>query len=41
MTMQTANRRKKEIKRYIKYLKLEVGGVKTYTHVFVVQLIPY
>ena len=36
MTMQTTNRGKEELQRCVEYLELEVGGVKTYAHVFVV-----
>jgi len=41
MTMQTANGGKEEIQGCVEYLELKVGGVKTYTHVFVVQSAPY
>jgi len=41
MTMQTANEGKEEMQGCVEYLKLEVGGVKTYTHAFVVQIAPY
>ena len=41
MTMQTANGGKEEMQGYVEYLELEVGGVKTYTHAFVVQIVPY
>ena len=41
MTMQTTNRGKKELQGCVEYLKLKVGGVKTYAHAFVVQLAPY
>jgi len=41
MTMQTANGRKKEMQGCMEYLELEVGGVKTYAHAFVVQSAPY
>jgi len=35
--MQTANRGKEELQGCVEYLELEVGGVKTYAHAFVVQ----
>ena len=35
--MQTVNGGKEELQGYVEYLELEVGGVKTYAHVFVVQ----
>jgi len=35
--MQTANGGKKELQGCVEYLELEVGGVKTYAHAFVVQ----
>jgi len=41
MTIQTANERKEEMQGCVEYLELEVGGVKTYAHAFVVQLAPY
>ena len=41
MTMQIANGGKEEMQGCIEYLELEVGGVKTYAHAFVVQSIPY
>ena len=41
MTMQTANGGKEELQGCVEYLELEVGGVKTYTHIFVVQSAPY
>ena len=41
MMMQTANRGKEELQRCVEYLELEVRGVKTYTHAFVVQSAPY
>ena len=41
MTMQTANGGKKEMQGCVEYLELEVGGVKTYAHAFVVQIAPY
>jgi len=41
MTMQTENGGKEEMQGCVEYLKLKVGGVKTYTHAFVVQLVPY
>ena len=41
MTMQTANREKEEMQGCVEYLKLEIGGVKTYAHAFVVQIAPY
>jgi len=36
MTIQIANRGKKEMQGYIEYLELEVEGVKIYVHAFVV-----
>jgi len=36
MMMQTMNGGKEELQRCVEYLELEVGGVKTYAHVFVV-----
>lgn len=41
MTIQTANGRKEEIQGCVEYLELEVRGVKTYAHTFVVQLALY
>jgi len=41
MTMQTANRGKEEMQGCVEYLELEVRGVKTYAHAFVVQIAPY
>jgi len=41
MTMQIANRRKKKLQRCVEYLELEVRGVKTYVHAFMVQSVPY
>jgi len=41
MTMQTANGGKEELQGCVEYLELEVGGVKTYAHAFVVQSAPY
>jgi len=41
MTMQTANGGKEEMQGCMEYLELEVGGVKTYAHAFVVQSAPY
>ena len=41
MTMQTANGEKEEMQGCVEYLKLEIGGVKTYAHAFVVQIAPY
>jgi len=41
MTMQTANGGKEEMQGCVEYLELEVGGVKTYAHAFVVQIAPY
>ena len=41
MTIQIANRGKKEMQEYMEYLELEVEGVKMYVHVFVVQSAPY
>ena len=41
MTMQIANGGKEEIQGCMEYLELEVRGVKTYAHVFVVQSAPY
>jgi len=37
----TANRGKKEMLGCIEYLELEVEGVRTYVHAFVVQSAPY
>jgi len=39
--MQIANGGKEELPGYVEYLELEVEGVKTYAHVFVVQSAPY
>jgi len=39
--MQTANGGKEKLQGCVEYLKLEVGGVKTYAHAFVVQSAPY
>ena len=39
--MQTANSEKKELQGYVEYLELEVEGVRTYAHAFVMQLAPY
>jgi len=39
--MQTANGGKKELQGCVEYLELEVGGVRTYAHAFVVQSAPY
>ena len=39
--MQTANGRKEEMQGCMKYLELEMGGVKTYAYTFVVQSAPY
>jgi len=39
--MQTANSEKKELQGYVEYLELEVKGVRTYAHAFVMQLAPY
>jgi len=36
MMMQIANREKEKMQGCVKYLELEVGGVKTYAHVFVI-----
>jgi len=36
-----ANRGKEEIQEHVEYLELEVGGVKTYAHAFVVQIALY
>jgi len=41
MTMQTANGGKEELQGCVEYLELEVGGVKTYAHAFMVQSAPY
>jgi len=41
MTMQTANGGKEEMQGCMEYLELEVGEVKTYAYVFVVQSAPY
>ena len=41
MMMQTANGGKEEMQGCVEYLELEVEGVKTYTHTFVVQSAPY
>jgi len=41
MTIQTATGGKEEMQGCVEYLKLEVGGVKTYTHAFVVQIALY
>ena len=41
MTMQMANGGKEEMQGCVEYLELEVGGVKTYAHAFVVQSAPY
>jgi len=41
MTMQTANGGKEEMQGCVEYLELEVRGVKTYAHAFVVQSAPY
>jgi len=35
--MQTANGKKEEMQGCVKYLELEVEGVKTYAHAFVIQ----
>lgn len=37
MTMQTANGGKEEMLGCVEYLELEVGGVKTYAHAYVIQ----
>ena len=39
--MQTANGGIEKMMECVEYLELEVGGVKTYAHAFVVQLAPY
>ena len=39
--MQIANRGKKKLQRCVEYLELEVRGIKTYVHAFVVQSVPY
>jgi len=41
MTMQTANRGKEGMLGCVEYLELEVEGVRTYAHAFVVQSAPY
>jgi len=41
ITMQTADGGKEEMQGCVEYLELEVGGVKTYAHAFVVQSAPY
>jgi len=41
MTMQTANRGKEGMLGCVEYLELEVEGVRTYAHAFMVQLAPY
>lgn len=41
MTMQTANGGKEDLLGCVEYLELEVGGVKTYAHAFVVREAPY
>ena len=41
MTIQMANGGKEKMQECMEYLELEVGGVKTYAHAFVVQLVPY
>jgi len=41
ITMQMANGGKEEMQGCVEYLELEVGGVKTYAHAFVVQSAPY
>jgi len=41
MIIQMANGGKEEMQGYIEYLELEMGGVKTYMHAFVVQIVPY
>jgi len=41
MTMQTVNGGKEELQGCMEYLELEVRGVKTYAHAFVVQSAPY
>jgi len=41
MMIQTANGEKERMLGCVEYVELEVGGVKTYTHAFVVQLAPY
>ena len=37
ITMQTVNGGKEELQGCMEYLELEVGGVKTYAHAFVMQ----
>ena len=39
--MQTANGGKEKLQGCVEYLKLEVGGVKTYAYAFVMQSAPY
>jgi len=41
MTMQIANGKTEKMMEYVKYLELEMGGVKTYAHAFVMELAPY
>lgn len=41
MTMQTANGGKEEMLGCVEYLELEVGGVKTYAHAYVIQRAPF
>lgn len=41
MVMQTANRGKEDLEGCVEYLEVDVGGIKTYTHAFVVQTAPY
>ena len=41
MIIQMANGGKEEMQGCIEYLELEMGGVKTYMHAFVVQIVPY
>ena len=41
MTMQTANGEKEGMLGCVEYLELEVEGVRTYAHAFVVQSAPY
>jgi len=41
MTMQTANGGKEGMLGCVEYLELEVEGVRTYTHAFVMQSAPY
>ncbi|XP_006455814.1 hypothetical protein AGABI2DRAFT_76941, partial [Agaricus bisporus var. bisporus H97] len=41
MMMQTANGEKEAMLGCVEYLELEVGGVKTYAHAFVVPRAPY